>query len=110
MPVDASVSVAADVLDERVRQNEKWGPQSHPNGTGGVSYVVMAKYGKELCARAFAAGLGDWRHILFEEVYEAFAEEDVKALRTELIQVAAVAVAWVEDIDRKALIAAHIES
>jgi hypothetical protein len=40
--------------------------------------------------------------ILREEVYEAFAEEDPAALRTELIQVAAVAATWVDAIDRRA--------
>ena len=33
-------------------------------------------------------------------VGEAFAESDPDKLRTELIQVAAVAVAWIESIDR----------
>jgi malonyl CoA-acyl carrier protein transacylase len=42
-----------------------------------------------------------WEHILTEEHYEAMAEEDPTRLREELIQVAAVAVAWVEAIDRR---------
>lgn len=43
----------------------------------------------------------DWLHILREEVAEAFAETDPVALRGELVQVAAVAVAWAEAIDRR---------
>ena len=37
-----------------------------------------------------------------EEVAEAFEEHDPARLRSELVQVAAVAVAWVEKIDRDA--------
>ncbi|MEY9934267.1 hypothetical protein ABH926_008932 [Catenulispora sp. GP43] len=39
--------------------------------------------------------------MLLEEVYEALAEVDPAALRAELVQVAAVAAAWVEDIDSR---------
>ncbi|TIH26025.1 NUDIX hydrolase, partial [Subtercola vilae] len=42
-----------------------------------------------------------WQDILLEEVFEAFAESDTSKLRTELIQVAAVAQQWVEAIDRR---------
>jgi hypothetical protein len=42
-----------------------------------------------------------WRDILLEEVYEAFAETDSDRLREELIQVAAVALSWVDAIDRR---------
>ena len=38
---------------------------------------------------------------MFEEVAEAFAEADVRRLRAELVQCAAVAVKWVEAIDRR---------
>ena len=40
-----------------------------------------------------AGGRGTWRHILAEEVAEAYAETG-DALSTELVQVAAVAVQW----------------
>jgi hypothetical protein len=43
-----------------------------------------------------------WEHILTEEWAEAIAEDDPVALRAELIQVIAVAVKWVEAIDRRA--------
>ena len=42
-----------------------------------------------------------WDGILLEEVYEAFAEEDPIKLRSELVQVAAVAVQWIAAIDRR---------
>lgn len=42
--------------------------------------------------------------MLLEEVFEAMAEDGPSALRTELVQVAvvaAVAAAWIEDIDSR---------
>jgi len=42
-----------------------------------------------------------WRDILYEEVLEAYVETDWSALRAELVQVAAVAVAWIEHLDRR---------
>src|SRR5690606_9023684 len=41
-----------------------------------------------------------WAHLIREEVAEAFAEADLDRARAELIQVAALAVAAVEKIDR----------
>lgn len=73
------------ILLERKRQDLKWGPQSHWNTI--------------------------WNNILGEEVGEvakevntqAFNQKDFKIdhLKNELIQVAAVAVAWLEDIEKK---------
>ena len=95
------LAAALEVLEERRRQDAKWGEQSHPDGTG-LNYAEgNARERRRLCEEAFAAGRGTWRHILLEEVYEALAETDPAALRTELIQVAAVAVAWAEAIDRR---------
>ncbi|MER6951259.1 hypothetical protein ABT294_45315 [Nonomuraea sp. NPDC000554] len=52
-------------------------------------------------AEAAARGELSWRHILHEEVLEAFAEDDPELLRAELVQVAAVAVKWVQALDRR---------
>ena len=83
------------VTDERERQIQKWGVQDHP--------------------------IADWFLILGEEVGEAQREacehvfrlrfpehypddpERLQRLRTELVQVAAVAVAIVESLDRNEL-------
>ncbi|NYV73655.1 hypothetical protein HW445_04850 [Streptomyces sp. UH6] len=92
----------AEVGRERVRQDEKWGEQNHPDGTGIVpEQKKLADNARAMCQQAFAEGRGDWAHVLVEEVREALAESDPAALRTELIQVAAVAVAWVEAIGRR---------
>ena len=115
-------NVLRDVLDERQRQYEKWGEQNHKNGTGpgqlnrlaqtdlidvfsGPPSAKMvpccsAEHGKRLCDAATNNGKLTWGHILFEEVCEAFEESDPVKLRAELVQVAAVAVAWIEAIDR----------
>ena len=45
-----------------------------------------------------------WVGILMEEVGEAMQAQSASALRAELIQVAAVAVSWVEAIDRRAAV------
>jgi len=96
-----TTTVLLDVSQERGRQNARWGEQNHPDGSGHWSYAELAngfrKYADEVAAR----GQLTWTDILREEVYEALAESDPVKLREELIQVAAVAVAWVEAIDRR---------
>lgn len=101
--------VFSEVQAERERQNVKWGEQNHPDGTGPrmavpgrLCYEADAARDARLhCQAAAYRGECTWRDILREEVYEAFAESDPAALRTELIQVAAVAVQWVQAIDRR---------
>ncbi len=91
----ATLHAIVDVTDERGRQLQKWGVQDHP--------------------------IADWFLILGEEVGEAQREacehvfvgrfpdhypndpERLKRLRAELVQVAAVAVAMVESLDRNEL-------
>ena len=94
-------AVADDVYLENERQDAKWGEQNPPDGTGGPFWQAMSAEVRMSCDRAFGDGFGTWRHILAEEVYEAFAEEDPAKLRAELIQVAAVAMQWVAALDRR---------
>lgn len=103
-PWEALEVVLQDVGAERERQREKWGDDStkdHKDGTGHWQYEQDALRAK--AATDFHAEHGGltWRHILAEEVAEAFAESDPELLRAELVQVAAVAVKWVEAIDRR---------
>ena len=95
------LSVLRDVRVERAKQDQKWGEQNHPDGTGGNLHRYLADTARRDCEEAFAQGRGTWRDVLDEEIAEAYAEENPDALRAELIQVAAVAVAWVESIDRR---------
>lgn len=97
-----------DVLNERVRQDAKWGEQNHRNYGDTVDpdgqcmdWQARAEALKRLNAAAAAANDLAWDNILLEEVFEAFSEHDDMRLREELVQVAAVAVAWIECIDRR---------
>lgn len=96
------VVALTDVLNERERQQDKWGEQNHADGTGGAAFVAEADFRRAQCEEAFALGVGTWKDILLEEVWEAMAERDPEKLREELIHVAAVAVSWVEGLDRRA--------
>lgn len=92
---------ASAVDDERQAQLAKWGDQKHPDGTGGPVMRSQADEARAACQYLADNGGPDWRSILLEEVYEALAEEDLVKLRAELVQVAAVAAAWVRDIDTR---------
>lgn len=102
--------VLYEVLQERHRQNEKWGEQNHPdfNEAELTDYAKMvagheADSARAECQRFADLGQCSFNLILREEVMEAAAERtDPQALRTELVQVAAVAVQWVEVLDRRA--------
>lgn len=81
-PYDPALEVLRDVHLERHQQDEKWGEQNHED-----SY---------------------WLGILMEEVGESATDvientldSHTARLREELVQVAAVAVAWIECIDRR---------
>lgn len=97
---DETRQVCHEVYDERINQSMIWGQQNHPDGTGSFEQQEDEVLAKFACEHAAKQGTVTWRHILMEEACEAFASTDVDNLRAELIQVAAVAVAWVENIDR----------
>lgn len=90
-----------DVRNERVEQLRKWGVQHHEfrtvfPETAQAYYREMEAYYKSVFKeQGPAAG---WDAILLEEVYEALAEDDPEKRAKELIQVAAVALAIIEDI------------
>ena len=96
----ATKRVLADIAQERMDQDQLWGEQNHHNGTGGHRARQQADMTKATCQRHADHGALTWRDVLREEVREAFAESDPVALRAELVQVAAVAAAWIEAIDR----------
>ena len=93
--------VLDEVYVERIRQDEQWGEQNHPDGSGRPEDFIMAESAKILNDHKAQVGTLTFRDILEEEVREAYAETDSERLREELVQVAAVAVAWVEAIDRR---------
>lgn len=99
------------VVSERARQDAKWGVQNHPDLPPWKEAIAEpcawfgipeADEARQACESAFKNGRGSYAHIFVEEVCEAIeAAPDPVKLREELIQVAAVAVAWVECIDRR---------
>lgn len=95
------LSIAEEILSETDRQFDQWGEQNHPDGTGITEDDWRANRLKALNDYHAEAGSLTWRDILLEEVYEAFAETDSVRLREELIQVAAVALSWVDAVDRR---------
>lgn len=98
--ITASI-LALDVTGERDSQDAKHGRSSWPNGTGHKNYRMMAN-GYQIATRAaISRGLLSWKDLLLEEVYEALSEKTDEALRAELVQVAALVVAWIEDIDSR---------
>jgi len=102
MPYPTFLSAAeGDVRREREAQDDKWGEQNHPDGTGDSHARLVAEHARVMCQEAAKDGRTTWKHVMWEEVAEAFAEHDETKLRTELVQVATVAIAWVEAIDRR---------
>lgn len=97
-------SVLMSLALERRRQDQKWGQQNHLDGTASPwwkEFGHTSDLAKQLCGRAAEQGSLTWFHILHEEMCEAFEETDPKKLRVELIQTAAVIVAWIEAIERR---------
>lgn len=109
-------SVLAEVHFERIKQDEKWGEQNHqfysPTGSLHTAkhYAGRADNWKRINATRVekfnAMGRPKdrncaWDGILLEEVYEALGGSTEEELRAELVQVAAVAVAMIECIDRR---------
>ncbi|WP_181785366.1 hypothetical protein [Streptomyces phytophilus] len=118
------VRAFAEAVDaERQRQLVKFGDQHHPDIDPRDIAVVTrhffqhkAQIHREVneeratpsrtVGRCSRCPEGDhthtaWDLILLEKVYEALAESDPGALRTELVQVAAVCAAWSADIDSR---------
>lgn len=94
-------AVLTEVQQERAAQDARWGEQNHPDGTGAMHTTWVANATRRRADEAAKGGTLTWRHILEEEVCEAFAETDPDALCAELTQVAAVAVCWIESIRRR---------
>lgn len=103
-----TVSAAGDVVRERAAQDLKWGQSNHPDLPAGVKHpcaffgIPTADAARLFCETAFRVGTGSNAHILLEEVSEAIeAAHDPVHLRAELVQVAACALKWIEQLDRR---------
>lgn len=97
--------VLSEVLAERIRQDTLWGEQNHPvhdaTDPEGIALLGRSYAGLErACKDRFQDAPPSWAVILLEEVFEVMAARTSKDTRAELLQVAAVAVAAVESMDR----------
>jgi NTP pyrophosphatase (non-canonical NTP hydrolase) len=106
-----------EIANERTKQEQQFGVQDWPmldpvllERDGGCSPERMAEEyeiptedrAKALLEFAHDSSERTFFHVLLEEVCEVAAcLDDTKAMREELVQVAAVAVAMVESLDRK---------
>jgi hypothetical protein len=94
--------IIRDLRFERMSQLEKWGEQSHLDGTAPTDANIEARDAAiAACNDAHNAGVGTWRHIVDEELAEAYCEDQPMELRAELVQVLAVVAAWIDDIDSR---------
>lgn len=100
-PLFIKRTVAHEIVIERIKQDGKWGEQNHPDGTGSIFYRGAAEQAKKNYEALAREGAVTWASVLEEEFFEAMEETDPDRLRAELIQVAAVAAAWAEAIDRR---------
>ena len=102
-----SMRELAATREEMYRQNERWGEQNHPDMPPGPNlntYASAARYWKRVNDTAAQNGNPTWDGILQEEVFEALEQAELGNevnLRTELIQVAAVALQWAGAIRRR---------
>lgn len=99
-PTAPTAAVLQEVGAERGKQDRRWGKQDHADGVN-PNYMKKAEDMKSLAEEQNLQGNLTWNTILQEEVFEALSCDAEDTLRAELIQVAAVAVAWVEAIDAR---------
>lgn len=107
-----------DVLKERGRQDQKWGIQRHRFAGCSTADAVASMADEITCRgenptagfaermkayvqRQAAEGCPEWFSVLLEEVFEAMEAAGEEYVRAELVQVVAVAVAMIEDIDSR---------
>ena len=111
-------NIFEEIANERRKQDEKWGEQNHPcldqtllNRRGGCTPMRMCEEyeipsegrAKKKCDKAFETNKGTYTHIAVEEMSEVVSAFDIHKRREEIIQLAAVCVAWIEKIDRDLL-------
>lgn len=91
-----------EVLAERAKQDTKWGEQNHDSvHKGATGLIANAKQARAFCDRMFMEKTMAWEDIAVEELAEAIDAKNDAERRGELVQLAAVVVAWIECIDRR---------
>lgn len=96
-----TVAVLEEVAQERLRQDQKWGPLSYRVGMNARKYEMPEESrAKQLCETASKDGTLTWGHILVEELAEALDSFSEAEQERELVQLAAVAIWAIEDLRR----------
>lgn len=96
--------ITGEIAKEREAQEARWGQQDHPSSHSELDIKRAEKNAnrwKQINDARVADDTLTWDGILLEEVWEALAEKDDVLRRAELVQVAAVAAAEIEAIDRR---------
>lgn len=97
------MSAVTAIVAEMKRQDLKWGQQNHRDGTS-RRYELERDHAIQATDLAARNRRLTWRHILDEEVMEAFAETHPEKLQVELAQIAAVCAQWWEAIERRKVV------
>lgn len=79
-----------EVRDAMIAAERKHGDQMDVPLGCSLTFAKSAEHAKLCTDNAFAAGLGTWMHIAYEEAMECFAEEDLAKIRAEALQAAAM--------------------
>lgn len=85
------------VCEEITNNYDRWGIQDLPDGTM-TQLGFIAEQEKHKNEHLQKHGKLTWFDVLSEEFHEASAETDPEKLVAELVQVAAVAIAWAERV------------
>lgn len=108
LDIGARLQLTHELLLERARQDAKWGEQNHqslpkPPRWCFLPYSALpsaADMKKQVDLEA-RDGSSNWLGITLEELIEAVEATNAAERRAELLQLAAVVLAWVECIDRR---------
>ncbi|MBP2323304.1 hypothetical protein JOF56_003689 [Kibdelosporangium banguiense] len=92
--------VLGDVSEERSLQVYRDGVLSLPDNTG-VAWLAAAGEAFRITTEREREGLLCWPDLVLKDVFATLAQDDPGALRSMLIQLAATATAWAEDLDRR---------
>jgi hypothetical protein len=111
--------IFSEIATEREKQEAQWGEQNHPSHAGMIGPGDIVQYdipppidARSICDKRHKLGIGSWLDIALEELSEVYEasynaanphqpEATEQQVRKELIQLAAVCVAWIECIDRR---------
>ncbi len=101
--IERENSVLGEFQYEMYRAIAKYPDCVHlPNGTPAHPLAEWTEtQTRDRCNQAYAEGRLTHRHILDEEVAEAFASKTDEHLRKELVQCGAMILKWVLDIDSR---------